>query len=316
MMGLAAGALAAFAFYASAGTFSALCVGAVAVGVFFPPLMPMGENLTLLAAQVRRFDYGRVRLWGSLTFIAGAWGGGAWLAGRPEALIPLLVLAAGVLTVLACAALPDVRIARGPGAARALGRLLATPAFLVFLAAASLIQSSHAAYYGFATLHWRAAGIGEGTIGLLWAEGVVAEIVLFAFAAPVVRRVGIVPLFAIGAAAGVLRWLVTGATTELWALALVQALHAGTFGCTHLAAMHFLQRAIPSAVSASAQALYSSLAMGVVLALAMMAAGALYAGFAGAAFTAMAAMTLAGGAFAVLLARLWDGGELRLGPPS
>ncbi len=315
MLGLACAALAAFAFYASAGPFWALCLGAMLTGFVFPPLLPMIENVTLLAAQISRFDYGRVRLWGSITFIAAASGGGAWLAGRSEAWIPVLMLGAGVLIVLAATGLPDVRlppVARGHGSYR---RLLQSRPFLLFLAAASLVQCSHAAFYGFATLHWRAAGLGEGTIGLLWAEGVVVEIVLFAFAGAVVRRVGIVPLLGLGAAAGVLRWLVTGLTTELWALALVQLLHAATFGCTHLAAMAFLQRAVPDTVSAGAQALYSAIAMGAVLALTMMAAGALYAAVAGQVFLAMAAMTVLGGGFAALLARAWDGAELAVTKP-
>ena len=315
VIGLALTALAAFTFYAAAGPFWALCLGAVLTGLVFPPLLPLIESLTLLAVQLRRFDYGRVRLWGSLTFIAAAAGGGAWLGTHSEAWIPILMLAAGVLVVLAATLLPDVRLVRSPRPAHGYARLLASRPFLLFLATASLVQCSHAAYYGFATLHWRAAGIDEATIGLLWAEGVVAEIVLFAFAGAAIRRFGIVPLFAVAATAGVIRWLVTGSTSELWALALVQILHAGTFGCTHLAAMHFLQKAIPGAVSAGAQALYSAIAMGAVLALTMMAVGALYAEFAGGAFHAMAAMTLAGGGFAALLARAWDGGELALSPP-
>ncbi len=316
MLGLACAALAAFAFYASAGPFWALCLGAMLTGFVFPPLLPMIENMTLLASQIRRFDYGRVRLWGSITFIAGASGGGAWLAGRSEGWIPVMMLGAGILIVLAAAGLPDVRlpsVARGHGSFR---RLLASRPFLLFLAAASLVQCSHAAFYGFATLHWRIAGHSEAIIGLLWAEGVVVEIVLFAFAGSVVRRAGIVRLLGLGAAAGVLRWLVMGLTAELWALALVQLLHAATFGCTHLAAMSFLQRAVPDTVSASAQALYSAIAMGAVLALTMMAVGALYAAVAGQVFFVMAAMTLVGGGFAVLLARAWDGGELPVTMPS
>ena len=55
------------------------------------------------------------------------------------------------------------------------------PAFLLFLGAAAAIQSSHAVYYAFGTLHWRGLGHSEAVIGWLWAEGVIAEILLFAF---------------------------------------------------------------------------------------------------------------------------------------
>ena len=41
---------------------------------------------------------------------------------------------------------------------RARMRLLRDPAFIAVLAAASLIQASHAVYYGFSALEWRAPG--------------------------------------------------------------------------------------------------------------------------------------------------------------
>ena len=59
-------------------------------------------------------------------------------------------------------------------------KLAHSPTFLLFLLAASTIQASHALYYTFGTLHWRAQGFADGTIGALWALGVVAEIGLFA----------------------------------------------------------------------------------------------------------------------------------------
>ena len=47
--------------------------------------------------------------------------------------------------------------------------LVRSPQFLLFLAATSAVQASHAVYYVFGTLHWQAAGISTGVIGMLWA---------------------------------------------------------------------------------------------------------------------------------------------------
>ena len=98
--------------------------------------------------------------------------------------------------------------------------------FVIFLIAVGLVQASHAAYYGFATIHWRAAGLSDDVIGALWAEGVLAEIVLFAFSGAVVRRLGPVRLLLLGAAAGIVRWAIIGSTTDLVAVAGVQWLHS------------------------------------------------------------------------------------------
>ena len=75
-------------------------------------------------------------------------------------------------------------------AARGSHSHLRQPAFLAIAAAASLIQASHAVYYGFSTLDWTAKGFDGVTIGVLWALGVVAEIVLFAFAGRLPRSIG------------------------------------------------------------------------------------------------------------------------------
>lgn len=302
MLALALCAAAVFAFYATAEGFAALAFAALLLGFCFPPLLPLGESLVVLASRVRRFDYGRVRLWGSLAFIAGAWGGGAVLGDDPG-LAPRAILAAAALTALACVFVPDVRAPRAARPTAGLGALLRRPAFLAFLATASLIQSSHAAYYAFATLHWRAAGLDAFVIGALWAEGVAAEVVLFAVAGKLLRRGGVAPLFAAAAAAGAARWLAIGATSDLAVLAAVQALHAGSFGLAHLAAMRFIQSAVEPEYSATAQGCYSALAMGAGLALATMAAGALHALSPGAAFHAMAGLCACGGAGALSLAR-------------
>lgn len=302
MLVLALCAAGAFAFYAAAEDFAALALAALLLGLCFPPLLPIGESLTVLASRVRRFDYGRVRLWGSLAFIVGAWGGGVFL-GSDTGLAPHAIFIAAILTAIACVFVPDVRAPRAARSTAGLGALLRRPAFLAFLATSSLIQSSHAAYYAFATLHWRAAGIDPFVIGALWAEGVAAEVVLFAFAGKLLRRGGVAPLFAAAAVAGAVRWIAIGVSSDLTVLAAVQALHAGSFGLAHLAAMRFIRSSVEPEYSTTAQGCYSALAMGAMLALMTMAAGGLYALSPGAAFGSMAALCMLGGAGALALAR-------------
>ncbi len=310
MIVLSLGALAAYALFALAQGFLQLLAVSVLAGLFFAALNPLGENLTLLTAQARGLDYGRIRLWGSLAFIAASAGAGRLLAGRSGELVLGLVVAGLAIVLLACIALPDTRTARAARPSAPLRRLLGQRTFLLFLAAASLIQASHAVYYGFATLHWRGLGLGAATIGWLWAEGVVAEIVLFAFSGAVVRKLGPARLLVLAGLAGLVRWSATGLTESLALLIVLQALHGFTFGAAHLGAMHFIARAVPPEISASAQSLYSALGMGVVFGLAMLASGALYASLAGAAFHVMAAMAGLGAVLALILARRWPGGAL------
>jgi PPP family 3-phenylpropionic acid transporter len=155
--------------------------------------------------------------------------------------------------------------------------------------------------YGFGTLHWLRAGHDKDTIGLLWAAGVVAEVVLFAVGRGAVARLGPIRLLLLAGIAGMLRWVVAALSTDLTVLALIQLLHGLTFGAAHLAAMYYLMREVPPGLAATAQGLYGALAWGALFGLTMLASGSLYAAFAGAAFYVMAAMCLVGVLCALLL---------------
>lgn len=276
----------------------ALLALSVVTGATWAGILPLGEALVLREAARRELDYGRIRLWGSLTFILAAIGIGRWLeVSTPAIVLWSIVVTVGV-TLLACMLLPEhdqPERSRAPGGIR---RLVGQPGFVVFVAAAGLIQVSHALYYGFATLHWREAGLGELVIGGLWAEGVVAEIVLFACAAPLLRRCGPVRLLTLAGGLTALRWCLTALGTDLALLVAAQALHAASFGAVHLAAMHYLRDRTPPDLHASAQGVYAALGTALPFALLTPVAGWLFGVVGGAAFWAMAAIALGGTALA------------------
>ena len=131
----------------------------------------------------------------------------------------------------------------------------------------------------------------------------IAEVVLFAISGRAVAMFGPIGLLGLAAVAGIVRWSVLGFATGLPTLVLVQWLHAFTFGATHLAMMHFIARRVRPEHAATAQSLYSSTAMGIVMGLALAAAGWIYARHGGNAFFAMIALSAAGGLIALALAR-------------
>ena len=307
---LLAATICSYALFALVDGFWPLLAVSALAALAFGAILPLSENLAMRASHEHGFDYGRVRLWGSLTFIVGATFGGRLLVGREADFVLTMMLAALGLALLASLALPRSTTAKSKSARPPIADLLSRPVFIVFLLAAGLTQASHAAYYGFATLHWRAAGISNDVIGALWAEGVIAEVALFAYSGAIARKLGPTRLLALGVVAGLIRWSALGLTTELWALVAVQGLHALTFAATHLAAMHFLLRAVPASYSSTAQGLYSGLGTGALMGLAMIVSGALYGAFGAVAFMSMAALSLAGGVAAIALARMWRGGEI------
>jgi PPP family 3-phenylpropionic acid transporter len=278
-------------------------------GVAQSALMPLGDAVTLAAVRERGLDYGRIRVWGSLSFVLASVGGGAALAimpapaGGPDNRVLALVLVASLLLVGACLAMPSAaaedgrprRQATASGSRRgAIRRLLSDPRFWLLVVSASALQASHQLYYGFGTLYWRGLGFSDGMIGVLWAEGVVAEIALFWYSAPIVARLGPLGLLALGGIGGIVRWSLMGLASGLEAVAALQLLHALTFGASHLGAMYMLARSVPPEAAASAQSLYAALSAGFGSGLVMLAAGALYAAYGGQAYLFMALLSAGG----------------------
>ena len=149
-------------------------------------------------------------------------------------------------------------------------------------------------YYGFGSLYWRSLGFSETAIGWLWAEGVIAEILVFWQGRRLLLRLGPVGLMALGGLAGVVRWTLAGLVVSLPAAGILQLLHALTFGATYLGAMHFLSRTVPPSAAASAQTLFAAVSSGVGGGLVMMAAGALFAAVGGRAYLFMAVLSAVG----------------------
>ena len=234
----------------------ALLVAVVVLGVAGSLLSPVLDAVTLALAGERRLEYGRTRAWGSVAYMLATAATGWLLARAGTAVVPGLIAAAFGASALLMRRLPDAaRAARPTGS---LDGPFRSRAFRATLGATALIQGSHAAYYSFAPLLWRQAGIPDTVIGLLIAEGIVAEVALFIWGRAWVERLGPARLTALAAAACLVRWTATAFTTEVALLAVIQVLHSVTFACQHLSSMAVL-RAMPPGRAGMAQTVVAAL---------------------------------------------------------
>jgi PPP family 3-phenylpropionic acid transporter len=296
----------------------AIFLAAVGANVAAGAVTPLLESASVRLSEVYKFDYGHVRLWCSITFVAANVASGAAIS-----LFGLGVFAPW-LTVTLALNLAAIRFLPAPPANRPRGdfairlratlaearELLRNPTFRLFLACASLDQASHAVYYGFGGLHWRALGYSGTLIGVLWPLGVLAEIALMAVSLKVLRVVGAARLLLLGAASCVLRWTIMAFDPPLSVVVLAQFLHGGTFALAHLGAMYFVLKAVPPRLAATAQSLYAVCSAGVAMGFATLASGPLYAAYGGRAYLLMAAMGAVSLVLALLLMRQWHGGRL------
>ncbi len=254
--------------------------------------IPLTDAYALRGVTYYRQNYGPIRLWGSVGYtvavVATGFLGG-WLGSLN--LIWVIAAAAGVAALSSFWLTPI-----GPAAPGTLQlsnplALLRTPAFLAVLVGGALISGSHAAYYILSSISWQAAGMSSATVALLWALCVVVEIALFA-ASP---RLGLSPaaMIAIGGAGAVLRWIIMTQEPGLAVLSFAQALHALSFGATHLGMMGLLARLVPGRAMANAQG-YLATATGIVMASTGIVCGQVFESDGQAIYYGMTAMAFAG----------------------
>jgi PPP family 3-phenylpropionic acid transporter len=260
------------------------------------PMLSLSDAYALSGLGARERNYGPVRLWGSVAFIAGNVGAGFLLERMaPGHLIWLIVSALAVVVVAALALTPldpsPRPVAETPAASPK--ALLRNPAFLAVVLASSMVQGSHAFYYGFSAVQWRAEGLDGRLIGLLWGLGVLAEIVLFALSARLPKSLPPTALLAIGGVGAVIRWTAMAFDTPVALLPALQLLHAASFGAAHLGMMGFLARNVPRELAATAQG-FAATWSGIVNASATFVSGFAYAATGSFAYLLMAAMALIG----------------------
>lgn len=271
------------------------------------PLLPLSDAYALSGLGSRGRTYGSVRLWGSVAFIAGNVGAGVlleWLA--PGHLIWLIVAALALVLAAALALTPldagPRPMASTPAPSPKL--LLRNPAFLAVVLASSMVQGSHALYYGFSTMDWRASGLDGRLIGVLWGLGVAAEVALFALSGRLPTRLRPTALLAIGGAGAIVRWTAMAFDPPTAMLPALQILHAASFGAAHLGMMGFLARAVPRELAATAQG-FAATWSGLVNASATFVSGFAYAASGSLAYLVMAAMALVGLMSALYAGRRW-----------
>jgi MFS transporter, PPP family, 3-phenylpropionic acid transporter len=288
-----------------AAGFVSILLAVALTSVALAPGMPLTDAYALKGLGVRGRAYGPVRLWGSVAFVAANLGAGLVIDRiAPVNIIWLLVAAIAMVAAVSLALLPlPIEVPASGELGPSDRKLWLSPGFWAIAAAASLIQASHAVYYGFSVLDWKAKGLDATIIGALWGLAVLAEIVLFAVSSRVQTRVSPLGLVGLGAAGAAFRWTAMSFDPPLALLPLLQLLHALSFGATHLGSIQLLARIAPRRQFATAQGDFATV-IALVMAGAMALSGVLYADLGGRAYAAMALAAALGGSL-LLLTRKW-----------
>jgi len=247
--------------------FESLLAAFGAFAVFNVGVTPVADTLAVAGSADGR-GYGRVRVWGSLGFLAAAVTGGALLTWRqnvgPYPLVPLL-MGAGLLAATVVAfqiRAPVTRPLDRPHLAE-LRALVRDRRFRSLLIVGTVHWMALAPYNAFFGLFLRGRHLPPSVGGAAFATGVVAEgLVLFGFTA-LRRRFRLETLLAITFGATAVRWILTWGASSAALLIALQALHGLTFGLFWITGMALLNEIVPKALRATGQAVYLMAIFGV-----------------------------------------------------
>jgi MFS transporter, PPP family, 3-phenylpropionic acid transporter len=230
-------------------------------------IVPLVDSVTLEWVRSEpRLSYARIRLFGSLGYIAVAQGLGALLAARGDragdALVPLAIAALVAGYAIVARRLPSPpRPAERPGAGDMAG-LLRDPRLLLLLAACAVHWGSCAPFHILFGVFVRDAGLPSSLTGLGMAVGVAAEVLALLAFPRLEARFGLRALFTAAFVGSAVRWALASRCSGAAAIVGVQALHALTFGVFWGASVNAMAQLVPPRLRATGQALFSAIVFG------------------------------------------------------
>jgi len=239
--------------------FAALLV----LNIFWCAVLPLAESATLNLLGSGVGTYGRIRLWGSVGFVAVVVAGGYLLDQFGiDALAPM-VLTLLVLMAASTFPLPRDRESSHHGEHAPILRIVAQPAVIALFAGFFLMQVGHGPYNGFYSIHLVEAGYSKKAVGWLWALGVLAEIALFLWLPRLMRAYSLNQILRLSFGCAFLRFLlIAWGIGSIPTMVLAQLMHAITFGAYHAAGVAAMHQIFRGRNQARGQALYTSLGYG------------------------------------------------------
>lgn len=260
----------------AARDFESLFAIVLLMSFFLSAALPLVEVATLTHLGEHTAQYGRIRVWGSVGFIAAVLIVGYALDWLPIRALLWIMLAILVGAIALLMLVPEAPHAEHSHDHTPIAHVLRQPQVVALMVACALMAVAHGPYYTFFSIHLVGYGYTKGAVGWLWALGVICEIAIFFWMSHLFRAFTLRQVLIASFALTAVRFVIIAwwADSLLWLL-LAQTLHAASFGSFHAAALGYVHRFFRGRNQARGQAIYASLTFGLGGTL-----GGLYAGYA------------------------------------
>jgi PPP family 3-phenylpropionic acid transporter len=233
-------------------------------GMFYAPIISFLEAVTMDVLGAEKKGYGRIRAWGSASFIVIVLMLGKIIDVYSVDIILVLILAGSLILAVISTGIPSIRAFKKdiltPGASSLLEKHV-----IIFLFCAFLMLVSHGAYYGFFSIHLAKMGYGSTFIGITWALASTAEILVMIKSDKIFNRFSLENVLFVSFLVAAVRWIILFFVESMPLILLSQILHAVTYGTFHMASILYIDQLAPEKSKTLGQAVNNALTYGLGL---------------------------------------------------
>jgi len=246
----------------SISAFPAMLAGALALGFFMKPVVSLTDALTGRSLVDTSKNYGRVRVWGTVSFIIVSLVlqfTGLFESGGYQRIFTAMLIAMffQLLSVPIVPSAPAHKTSVIDGLNESSSRL--PRGFISFLLVCFIGNIGYAVYQSFGGLYF-AEIAGVSRVSGLFALAAFSEIPAMIFGGRIIRKIGHRPMLSIALLAGILRLTVLSLFPSIIPIALSQLTHSLTYGFFLLTGVDWVNRFVPERKRALGMGLFMSVA--------------------------------------------------------
>jgi len=235
-----------------------------ALSLFTSSTLPLAESLTLAHLATTDGHYSRIRLGGSIGFIVASLFLGYLIDVQGIKILLWVLLIAQAIIFFLSNTIPETQDIQHKTNDLSIWKIIKTPSVIALLVGCTLMVSAHGVLYNFYSIYLKDHGYSSGTIGWLWAVGVICEILIFMAMPKILQRFSLKAILLMSLFLGVIRFILIGVSPDhLYLLFIAQMFHAATFGSFHAASIEVIAYYFKGRNQTRGQAIYNSVAYGI-----------------------------------------------------
>jgi len=233
-----------------------LLVAVTLFAVFFNPLIPLQDNFSLEYLEDKKWDYGQVRMGGTIGYCITVLGIGFVLQDGYRQIFWMVALGMSVCFLI-CLGLPKIEGHRKQGNKSSYKELIKNKPLVGMILFNMIFSIGLNFYYNFYTIYFTSDKIGGNSsmVGIMMFISAVSEIPMLMLIHKITEKIGIRKTLIIAASVTSLRWLLLFLLTEPIPIILVNLMHGIGYTSFSYCIITYIGRTVPKDMRATGQTL-------------------------------------------------------------